>query len=319
MCHPSSPSPPPPPQLAWVLFLLSVKSAAHRERIARLRRTTLLPLAQQLENAEASQSSMLRALEMQQEEQEQQQQLRAAKVPSVFAITKGGSGNGPSGVGITRGGSAQQPPPPPPQQSGLGDGGLLNGPLPISTRAAEGSRSQSFGGELPAHPTPLADAPPDSDDLPATAADDDQLLDRSPGPCGSGGPEHGDDGNSLASTPEEPPPRGDTAVDGGSFETPTRDRLAEPFPPLSLPGGGECGGSETASSTSSPMVAQQRSRSEVSPQVLGGEPSSARRTLSDDDDWELAMIRKEVAMLARSSLGAAAGNSGGASQRSPFK
>jgi len=92
---------------------------------------------------------------------------------------------------------------------------------------------------------------------------------------------------------------------------------------MPTPGGGD-GGVSASPSFHTPMTAARYqpykltvptpSSGMAAPQSLGSvssfdsSPGGARKgTFSDDEDWELAMIRKEVAMLERTT-GAASGN-----------
>lgn len=247
-------------QLAWVLFLLAVKSRVNLELLVRLLRTTLLPLIQQLENAEVSLSLVMQALEQQQAKLGQQQ----AAATAGHAV-----GRGQDGV--------------PPLLPGSGGS---TGPLPVSTfandSAAYGGSSGGGGGgggaEMLGVPLAVARLQVPAGRGAGAAAG---ALPGSPGASGSGAawPMAGSPSYASGS------PFKHHAGGGGSSSYMSPLAVARP--------GDDLGGGEGALG-----MEEQPGGGRVDSSGLPLSPES-RRLTSDDEDWELAMIRQEVALASR--------------------
>lgn len=317
------------PQLAWVLFLLSIKSPANRLIITQLRRTTLLPLAHQLDNAEASQSSLLMALEKQ--EQLSKQAAAASKGASgrgkatAAAAAASRKGYGASGTSMAAGHGMtgdllsqddQLGPMSPP--SYLGGQGTSIDTLPVSTRAREAAHSRggsfgSMGGALSSglpFPVLLPEITP-AEGLPGNEA--------SSSSAAADVLQHGHGkGDGTASVMQQ-----DGLLKSGYNETPGMmdGPQVSPLRSLRSPGNAnDSGGFLTPSITSVAHLQPYKiniptpSSETAAPQSVGsvssvdslGSPWVPRKgTFSDDEDWELAMICKEVAMLERTSVAVA--------------
>ncbi|GAX82187.1 hypothetical protein CEUSTIGMA_g9615.t1 [Chlamydomonas eustigma] len=326
-------------QVSWILFLLSVRSQSNRELILRLRRTTLLPLIQQLENAAASQLSLLQALDMQQE-LKSKEAVAPRRVPGVVGSLSPAlllKGRGHKSIQSERFAN--------PSKTDVDH-------LPVSTPALESLNSVSSVRSIVAAVTEpatsdvsaqvLADdcegsypqqassitVPPvlsDIEGLHSSVILEQRLSSVTNGidlDTNEDGVDAAAANDSIMSHHNTVHPSIVSQNMSASAENSRQDVMTGPGTDLdSMKAQGVTsmiGRSDPISPSTFPSPSQEntlalaRSGSAGSHTGAGGSPMNRKSVMSDEEDWELSMIRQEVAMLAsRSGVNAATGAGGG--------